>query len=52
LYGAFVWARRALTHQNRRLPARADYSNFETDEYGDDSDAEEYRGDGSWFADF
>jgi serine/threonine protein kinase len=29
-----------------------DYSNFETDEYGDDSDAEEYRGDGSWFAEF
>ena len=24
LYGAFVWARRALNHQKRRSPARAD----------------------------
>ena len=24
LYGAFVWARRALKHQKRRFPARAD----------------------------
>jgi hypothetical protein len=24
LYGAFVWARRALAHQKRRFPARAD----------------------------
>ena len=25
LYGAFVWVRRALTSQNRRVPARAAY---------------------------
>ena len=29
-----------------------DFSNFDTEEYGDDSDAEDYKGDGDWYADF
>jgi hypothetical protein len=29
LYGAFVWARKALNNQKRRLPARAVPSNIE-----------------------
>ena len=34
LYGAFVWARRALKHRNRRFAARAVMANKTHDELG------------------